>query len=89
VSADWTPVLYEELPYLYGGGADGAVGAVARRHGLEPEPTAEYVDREQKAARIASYASQVRLISPEGRPLDRADALPRVERYWVLHGSQS
>ena len=88
VSEEWTPVLYEELPYLYGGGADGAVSVVARRYGLEPEPTAEPVDRERKAARIASYASQLRLISPEGRPLDRAETLPQVERYWVLHGSQ-
>lgn len=88
VSPAWTPMLYEELPYLYGGAADRAVGAVARRYGLQPEPLGERVDREGKAARIACYASQLRAISPQGRPLDRPEALPQVERYWLLHQPQ-
>lgn len=88
LSNDWTPVLYEELPYRWGGGADRAVGAVTRRYGLEPEAIAEPVDRDRKAARIARYSSQVPVISPDDRPLDRAETLPQVERYWVLHRPQ-
>ena len=81
---EWTPLLYEELPYLLGGPADSAAAAVARHVGRDSVELAEPVDRARKAARIAHYASQLPLISPEGKPLDDPAALPALERYWLL-----
>ena len=84
LSDEWSPLLYEELPYLFGGPADRAARSAARRAGRDAVELAEPVDCDRKAARIAHYASQLRLISPEGRQLDDPAALPPVERYWLL-----
>ncbi|MBA2361482.1 MAG: hypothetical protein H0V79_11235 [Actinobacteria bacterium] len=84
LDAGWTPLLYEELPYLEGGSADSTVARIARRHGLRATPLEQAVDRAAKAARIAFYASQVPRISAPGRRLDDPEALPAFERYWLL-----
>lgn len=84
LSDDWAPLLYEEVPYLFGGPADRAAGTAASRAGRDAVELAEPVDRDRKAARIAHYATQLRLISPAGKPLDDPAALPQVERYWLL-----
>jgi hypothetical protein len=84
LSDEWAPLLYEELPYLLGGPADRAARTAGRRAGRDALELAEPVDRDRKAARIAHYASQLPLISPEGRELDDPAALPPVERYWLL-----
>jgi hypothetical protein len=89
LSDEWEPLLYEELPYLLGGRADGAARAAARRAGRDAVELAEPVDRGRKAARIARYASQLPLISPDGRQLDDPTALPPVERYWLLQPHRS
>jgi LmbE family N-acetylglucosaminyl deacetylase len=73
----WTPLLYEEFPYLAGGAAPEPAGA------LELELP---VDRDRKAERIRSYRSQLPHISPPGVPVDDPGALPPVERYWLLKG---
>jgi hypothetical protein len=80
----WTPLLYEELPYLAGGSAHEEVERLAaslHRKVVVVEPA---VDRTQKAARIGAFQSQVRLISPPEMPLDEPSALPAIERYWLL-----
>jgi hypothetical protein len=80
----WTPLLYEELPYLAGGSANEEVERLAAaldRKAVLAEPA---VDRTQKASRIAAFRSQVRLISPPEMPLDEPPALPAIERYWLL-----
>ncbi len=73
-------LLYEEVPYLWGAPADRAVS--------ELDPTAELVelpvDRDEKARRIAAYASQVEHISPPQGRLDDPAVLPATERYWRL-----
>lgn len=89
LSNEWAPLLYEELPYLLGGSADRAADAAARRAGRDALELAEPVDLDRKAARIAHYASQLPLISPEGRQLDDPAALPPVERYWLLEPHRS
>ena len=86
---EWAPLLYEELPYLFGGPADRAVRAAARRAGRDALEVGEPVDRDRKAARIAHYVSQLPLISPDGRQLDDPAALPPVERYWLLEPHRS
>jgi hypothetical protein len=80
----WTPVLYEELPYLLGGTADRAVDRVARRLGRRATLVELPVDRDEKATRVAVYASQVPLISPPQMRLDDPSALPPIERFWLL-----
>jgi hypothetical protein len=77
-------VLYEELPYLWGGRADGEAARVAAAHGFSPEPVSLRVDRPAKAARIATYASQVAHISPAEGRVDDPSILPPDERYWLL-----
>jgi hypothetical protein len=89
LSDEWTPLLYEELPYVFGGPADRAVRAAARRAERAAIEVGEPVDRDRKAARIAHYASQLPLISPDGRKLDDPAALPPVERYWLLEPHRS
>ncbi len=79
------PVLYEELPYLFGGGADHEADRVAAGLGLQAIPVDVEIDRTAKAARIAAYESQVpHLLAPRGMRLDMAPALPPTERYWRL-----
>ena len=63
--------------------------AAARRAGRVVVELVEPVDRVRKAARIARYASQLPLISPDGRQLDDPAALPPVERYWLLEPHRS
>lgn len=65
-------LLYEELPYLWAG----------RGRWKAPAVDVE-VDRERKASRIAAYESQIAPLSPPGRRLDDAAALPPTERYWL------
>jgi hypothetical protein len=80
----WTPLLYEELPYLAGGSAHEEVERLAATLDRKAVVTEPAVDRTQKAARIAAFRSQVRLISPPEMPLDEPSALPAIERYWLL-----
>jgi LmbE family N-acetylglucosaminyl deacetylase len=82
--ADARAVLYEELPYAWGGAAAGEVRRLARRRHLTPECVLLPVDRRAKAARIAVYASQVPHLSARGRRVDVAGDLPGEERYWIL-----
>jgi hypothetical protein len=75
------PLLYEELPYLWSGSGDRQARRTAsalRRRAVELTLT---VDRDEKARRLASYASQ--LASFELR-LDGPGVLPPSERYWLL-----
>jgi LmbE family N-acetylglucosaminyl deacetylase len=77
-------VLYEELPYLWGGPADRAARRAAAKHGYRMRAHTVPVDREAKARRIAAYASQVPYMSPAAGPLDSPEVLPSTERYWQL-----
>jgi LmbE family N-acetylglucosaminyl deacetylase len=81
-AGDRSVVLYEEVPYAFGGVADGEAAAVARLLGRELVALELPVDREAKAKRLAAYESQLPFIWDER--LDRAEALPPVERYWLL-----
>jgi GlcNAc-PI de-N-acetylase len=73
-------LLYEEVPYLWGEPADRAVAGLRR----DTELIELQVDREEKARRIAAYASQVEHISPPQGRLDDPAVLPATERYWRL-----
>jgi hypothetical protein len=84
LSDEWAPLLCEEVPYLVGGPADGAARDAARRAARAAVELTEPLDRGRTAARIARYASQVALISSDGRRLDETYAWPSVERYWLL-----
>jgi hypothetical protein len=77
-------VLYEELPYLWGGRPDRRVRWSARRCGRHAEPVVAEIDRDLKASRLAAYASQLPHLAVGGRRLDQPESLPRRERYWVL-----
>jgi len=87
VDSDATPLLYEELPYLFGMAADEAVERVARRHRWRAEPIVVEIDRRRKSERIAAYVTQIAHISPEEGRLDDAQTLPPRERYWRLVSS--
>jgi hypothetical protein len=79
-----TPLLYEEVPYLWGEPADAEVERAASRGRFDAEPLTAEVDPTRKAERIAAYASQIAEISPSrGRLDDPATLLPQ-ERYWLL-----
>ena len=82
----WTPLLYEELPYLVGGPADREVRKVAQREARRARLVEARVDRDEKARRISLYPSQVSLISPPGCRLDDPPSLPAIERFWLLEG---
>lgn len=82
-------LLYEELPYLFGGGADGEAQRVASSGRWEPELIETPVDRAAKAERIGAYATQVPHLSPPEARLDDAAALPTIERYWLLRSNTS
>jgi LmbE family N-acetylglucosaminyl deacetylase len=77
-------LLYEELPYLFGGSAEEQARRAAQTVGRHAEPLVLQVDRERKARRLAAYTSQIPQISPPGSSLDEPLALPAVERYWRL-----
>lgn len=77
-------VLYEELPYLWGGSATRAARRAARGHGYRAQREIVPVDRERKARRLAAYTSQIPHISPPEGRLDSPATLPPSERYWRL-----
>lgn len=77
-------VLYEELPYLWGGSAERAARRAALAHGYRIQVEVVPVDRERKAARLASYTSQIAHLSPPAGRLDSPSTLPATERYWQL-----
>lgn len=76
-------LLYEELPYLFGAGADKEARRIAAG-GWRADRIVAPVDRNAKAARIGAYSSQVPHISPPEGRLDEAATLPAHERYWLL-----
>lgn len=77
-------LLYEEVPYGWGGAADGPAGDAARARGARARPLCVPVDRAAKASRVARYASQMtRVRGPRGY-LGAPEGLPPVERYWRL-----
>jgi LmbE family N-acetylglucosaminyl deacetylase len=79
-------VLYEELPYLWGGSAARAARLAAQAHGYRTQREIVPVDRERKARRLAAYTSQIPYISPPEGRLDSPATLPPSERYWRLRG---
>jgi hypothetical protein len=81
-------LLYEELPYRWGGRADREAGRVASQLGRRPELLVVAVDKERKAARIGAYASQLPQLVPDGTRLDDPASLPSDERYWWLRPSR-
>jgi hypothetical protein len=81
-SAEIKILLYEEVPYVFGGGADWEVHRLSKGRNVQPISVA--VDRERKAARVAAYASQIPHISPDEGRLDDPSILPTHERYWLL-----
>jgi LmbE family N-acetylglucosaminyl deacetylase len=84
-----TPVLYEEVPYLWGGRAEPEVDRVAARGGWRAAAFELDVDRRRKAERIAAYASQIPHISTSLGRLDDEETLPANERYWRLERRDS
>jgi LmbE family N-acetylglucosaminyl deacetylase len=80
--SDATPLLYEELPYLWGAAADREVDRAAGRGDWHTEAFELSVDRRRKAERIAAYASQIPHISPSHGRIDQEGTLPARERYW-------
>jgi hypothetical protein len=87
--AEATPLLYEEVPYLWGEPADAEAERAASRRGLRAELVVMEVDRARKAGRIAAYASQIPQISPPHGRLDDEQTLPATERYWLLRRSST
>jgi LmbE family N-acetylglucosaminyl deacetylase len=77
-------LLYEELPYRWGGRADCQARRLARELGWMAERIVLPVDRVSKAARIAAYATQVPHLTEGETRLDDPADLPRDERYWWL-----
>jgi len=77
-------VLYEELPYRWGGQAGGEARRSAETHALRAVPFSLRVDRDAKARRIGVYESQVPHISPPHGRIDNPAVLPETERYWRL-----
>ena len=77
-------LLYEELPYLWGGSAERAVHRVAKRARARVEEIVVAIDRTAKARRIAAYTSQLALLPIDERRLEDPVALPPTERYWRL-----
>jgi LmbE family N-acetylglucosaminyl deacetylase len=78
------PLLYEELPYVLGGGAAREARGAAAACGRRAVELVADVDRVAKAARIGAYATQVPHLTLDGRRLDVAANLPSHERYWQL-----
>jgi LmbE family N-acetylglucosaminyl deacetylase len=78
------PLLYEELPYVFGGSAARETRRAAAARGWTAVKVVADVDRAAKAARIAAYATQVPHLMLDGTRLDVAANLPTSERYWLL-----
>ena len=75
-------VLYEELPYVWGGSAARAARRAASEHGYRAhlESLSSIVSARQ---RLAATRARSRTSRPRG--LSRlADVLPATERYWRL-----
>jgi LmbE family N-acetylglucosaminyl deacetylase len=87
--ADSACLLYEELPYVWGGPADEEAAAFAQTLERRLEPVVVPVDRGRKAARFAAYASQVVPLSPDHGRLDEPETYPVEERYWLLAANSS
>lgn len=83
-AADGQLLLYEELPYRWGGPADAEAERVGAVRGVRAELVTLPVDREAKAARISLYTSQVPHLSTARGPVDDPSVLPADERYWRL-----
>lgn len=81
---DGALILYEELPYRWGGRPDRDALRIGAALAREAIPLRVAVDREDKAARIRVYRSQVDHLTTRGRRLDQAASLPRDERYWLF-----
>ena len=77
-------LLYEELPYLWGGSAERAARRAARAHGYQAQLEVVPVDRIRKARRLAEYPTQMPYLSPPEGRLASPAILPPTERYWVL-----
>jgi hypothetical protein len=77
-------LLYEDLPYLFGGSADREARRIARALRRTAVEHVESIDRAAKARRVAAYTSQIPHISPDDGRLDDPAVLPAVERYWFL-----
>ena len=82
--SDPTPLLYEEVPYLWGAPGEREVGRIASRARWRATMFELAVDPGRKAERIAAYASQIPHISPDHGRLDDPATLPSRERYWRL-----
>jgi hypothetical protein len=81
-------LLYEEVPYLFGGAADAEARRIAD-DGWDEQGIVVSVDQAAKAARVAAYASQIAPLSAPGARLDDPNVLPAVERYWLLRRSST
>lgn len=80
-------LLYEELPYLWSLPADDAASETAARHGRGVNAFTLTPDLPRKCARVKSYITQLEVMDPVHRRLDRCESLPTTERYWLLpHG---
>ena len=88
LAATGAPVLlYEEFPYLRSGAGEREAARVSASLGRTAELLTLPVDRAAKARRIAAYTSQVPHLTSPGERLDRPEALPETERYWLLEAS--
>lgn len=79
-------VLYEELPYLWHGGADEEVAALCAARGLVARQVWADVDPQEKFEHLRHYTSQMPVMDTQGRLL-AAEHLPDRERYWSLSSS--
>ena len=77
-------LLYEELPYAFDGPADREIVHLAGTLSSAVIPCSVEINRDEKARRISSYRSQVPHLWGTDAPLDTAEALPGLERYWLL-----
>ena len=79
-----TTVLYEELPYAWGGSAEREVRRLAAAQRRRAVEVVAEIDRNKKAQRLAHYTSQIDHLSEFGLRLDDPSSLPGTERYWIL-----
>jgi hypothetical protein len=77
-------ILYEELPYLWGGRGDRTARRAAAAVGLCVDPFELSIDPVAKARRLRAYSSQIPQLTWRGRRLDDPASLPSRERYWRL-----
>ena len=82
-------LLYEELPYLWGAGAESELTAVLRGVERSCVPINVEIDREAKARRIGAYRSQVDHLAVGDSRVERASDLPETERYWYLPAARA